>query len=109
MVGPGGGLPRKGVGVEKLVPSLESFFLGFRGREPGMLREFRRDVPDPWGCSKYLCKRVKVDAHFLAPSVIGPTLCPINSECAKGAEKASCGEMVVQKGAFGESVSSLPP
>ena len=28
---------------------------------------------------------------------------------AKGAEKASCGETVVQKGVFGESVSSLPP
>ena len=28
--------------------------------------------------------------------------------CAKGAEKASCGETVVQKGVFGESVSSLP-
>ena len=31
------------------------------------------------------------------------------SERAKGAEKASCGETVVQKGGFGESVSSLPP
>ena len=28
---------------------------------------------------------------------------------AKRAEKASCGETVVQKGIFGESVSSLPP
>ena len=28
---------------------------------------------------------------------------------AKGAEKVSCGEMVVQKAVFGESVSSLPP
>ena len=27
----------------------------------------------------------------------------------KGAEKVSCGETVVQKGVFGESVSSLPP
>ena len=26
----------------------------------------------------------------------------------KGAEKASCGETVVQKGVFGESVSSFP-
>ena len=31
------------------------------------------------------------------------------SECAKGAAKASCGETVVPKGCFGESVSSLPP
>ena len=30
------------------------------------------------------------------------------SERAKGVEKASCGETVVQKGVFGESVSSLP-
>ena len=30
------------------------------------------------------------------------------SERAKGAEKASCGKTVVQKGVFGESVSSLP-
>ena len=28
----------------------------------------------------------------------------LESERAKGAEKASCGEMVVQKGIFGESV-----
>ena len=33
----------------------------------------------------------------------------IISERAKGAAKASCGETVVQKGVFGESVSSLPP
>ena len=31
------------------------------------------------------------------------------SERAKGAAKASCGETVVEKGVFGESVSSLPP
>ena len=31
------------------------------------------------------------------------------SERAKGAAKASCGETVVRKGVFGESVSSLPP
>ena len=32
------------------------------------------------------------------------------SECAKaGAEKAPCGETVVQKGVFGKSVSPLPP
>ena len=33
----------------------------------------------------------------------------LESECAKGAEKASCRETVVQKGVFGESVSSLLP
>ena len=41
--------------------------------------------------------------------------CELNSttikvwECAKGAAKASCGETVVQKCVFGESVSTLPP
>ena len=34
---------------------------------------------------------------------------PHQSERANGAAKASCGETVVQKGVFGESVSSLPP
>ena len=38
-------------------------------------------------------------------NVIGVT----SSGCAKGAAKGSCGERVVQKGVFGESVSSLPP
>ena len=32
-----------------------------------------------------------------------------DSGCAKGAEKASCGETDVQKGVFGDSVSSLLP
>ena len=32
-------------------------FLGFRREEPGTSREFCRDVPDRWGCSKSLCKR----------------------------------------------------
>ena len=32
-------------------------FLGFRIEESGMSREFCRDVPDPWGCSKSLCKK----------------------------------------------------
>ena len=31
------------------------------------------------------------------------------SGCAKGAAKGSCGETVVKKGVFGESVSSLLP
>ena len=32
-------------------------FPGFRGEESGMSREFCRDVPDPCGCSKSLCKK----------------------------------------------------
>ena len=31
--------------------------LGFRREESGMSREFCRDVPDPWRCSKSLCKK----------------------------------------------------
>ena len=40
---------------------------------------------------------------------IAQAFCDVDMGCAKGAEEASCGETVVQKGAFGESVSSLPP
>ena len=54
---PRGGLPREGVGVEKFVPSLESLFsLGFEGGN-GDVREFCRDVPDPGGVQKGLCKK----------------------------------------------------
>ena len=48
----------------------------------------------------------------LAPHVMVPSttvFCNKLCGCAKGAAKASCGETVVQKGVFGESVSSLPP
>ena len=31
--------------------------LGFRREESGMSQEFCRDVPDPWRCSKSLCKK----------------------------------------------------
>ena len=31
--------------------------LPFRREESGMSREFCRDVPDPWVCSKSLCKK----------------------------------------------------
>ena len=40
-------------------------FLGFRREESGMSREFCRDVPNPWGCSKSLCKRTS--CAFFAP------------------------------------------
>ena len=36
---------------------------GFRREKSGMSREFCWDVPDPWRCSKSLCKQ-KVHAHF---------------------------------------------
>ena len=52
-----GSSTRRG-GGRKVRALLRKFvFLGFRGREPGMSWEFRRDVPDPWGCSKGLCKK----------------------------------------------------
>ena len=38
-----------------------------------------------------------------------PSTSQESSGHAKGAGKGSCGETVVQKGVFGESVSSLPP
>ena len=47
-----GGLPRERVGVKNFVPPLESLFsLGFE-EVIWDAREFSRDVPDPWRCSK---------------------------------------------------------
>ena len=45
-------------------------FLGFRGREPGMSPEFRRDVPDT-GRVRKVCEKKKVHAHFSAPIKTG--------------------------------------
>ena len=59
----GRGECRVGWGFDKLVPSLESFFHGFRGREPGS-REVFRDVPEPWGVQNACAKKVR--AHFAA-------------------------------------------
>ena len=39
--------------------------LGFRRQESGMSRDFCRDVPDPWRCSKVSAKEVR--AHFSFP------------------------------------------
>ena len=46
---------------------------------------------------------------LMVTNVSKSALICLNSERAKGAEKASCRETVVQKSVFGESVSSLPP
>ena len=43
--------------------------LGFRREESRMSREFCRDVPDPWGCLKSLCKNIC--AHFSSLSYNG--------------------------------------
>ena len=65
--------PPSGVGVfhaKGWWPNPRKFvFLGFRKEESGMSREFCRDVPDPWGCSKSLCKR-SLCAFFV------PHFCP---------------------------------
>ena len=77
-------LPRPWVGNEEWVFGLES---------QGVLEE---TAPwSPWFTSNK------------APHQILQSL--LLSGCAKGAAKGSCGETVVQKGVFGESVSSLPP
>ena len=76
----GGGLPREGVVAEKFVPTLETLSsLGFEGRESGMSREFCRDVPDPWRCSKSLCNK-KLRVHFSFPK---PTLWLTLCNCLK--------------------------
>ena len=62
----GWGLPREGVGVEKLVPSLESLFcLGFEGGNlkcPGILP----GCPRPLRVLESLCKEIL--AHFPVPT-----------------------------------------
>ena len=58
----GGGFPREGVGLKVRAIPRKFVFLGF-GRLEGRSLEcpgnFRRDVPDPWGCSKSLCHKKK--------------------------------------------------
>ena len=52
-----GSSTRRGGGRKVRALPRKFVFLGFRGRESGMSQEFCRDVPDPWGCSKSLCKK----------------------------------------------------
>ena len=53
----GGGLPSEGVVAKKFVLSLESLSsLDFGERSLGCPGNFCRDIPDPCGCSKSLCK-----------------------------------------------------
>ena len=55
IVGWGGGLPRKGVGVEKFVPSPESMFsLGFEGESLGYPRNFAGMSQTPRGVQKFV-------------------------------------------------------
>ena len=52
-----GSSTRRGGGREVRALPGKFVFLGFRREESGMFREFCRDVPDPWECSKSLCKK----------------------------------------------------
>ena len=47
-----GSSTRRGGGRKLRARPRKFFFLGFQREESGMSREFCRDVPDPWGCSK---------------------------------------------------------
>ena len=53
---------RRGGGQKIRALPRKFVFLGFRREASGMSQEFCRDVPDPWGCSKSLCQKVR--AHF---------------------------------------------
>ena len=60
-----GSSTRRGGGRKVRALPRKFVFLGFRREESGMSREFCRDVPDPWGCSKSLCK--KSSGAFFVP------------------------------------------
>ena len=59
-------------------------------------------------CSRFspFCSFLLFPAYAIKRVLLSTVL---NSDLAKGAEKVSCRATVVQKGVFGESVSSLPP
>ena len=61
-----GSSARRGGGRKVRALPRKFVFFGFRRDESGMSKEICRDVPDPWGCSKSLCKK-KVRAHFFVP------------------------------------------
>ena len=93
----GGGLPREGGGGRKVRARPRKFvFLGFQGRESGMSRTFCRDVPNPWGCSKSLCKN-SLCAFFVPPS-FGLGIFVFCSGPGKGEEKFETGVCGHQRG-----------
>ena len=61
-----GSSTRRGGGQKVRALPRKFVFLGFRGREPGMSREFCRDVPDSDGVQKVCAKKVRT--HFSFPS-----------------------------------------
>ena len=60
-----GSSTRRGGGRKLRAPPRKFVFLGFGRQESGMSRDFCRDVPDPWRCSKSLCK--KTSCAFFVP------------------------------------------
>ena len=62
-----GSSTRRGGGRKLRARPRNFVFLGFRREESGMSREFCRDVPDPWRCSKSLCK--KTSCAFFVPYI----------------------------------------
>ena len=61
----GGGLPREGVAIEKLVPSLESLSsLGLEGRDLGCPRHFAGVARTPGGVQKVCARKVRVHVSF---------------------------------------------
>ena len=52
-----GGGTRRGGGRKVRALPRKFVFLGLLRKEPGMSWEFCRDVPDPWGRSKSLCRK----------------------------------------------------
>ena len=57
-----GSSTRRGGGRKVRALPRKFVFLGFQREESGMSREFCRDVPDPWKCSKSLSQKVR--AYF---------------------------------------------
>ena len=75
-----GSSTRRGGGRKVRALPRKFVFLGFRREECGMSREFCRDVPDPCGCSRTLCK--KSSCAFFVPYPLpspGPLRMPKNS------------------------------
>ena len=67
-----GSSTRRGGGRKVRALPRKFVFLGFLTEESGMSREFCRDVPDRWGCSKSLCKKkfVRISHSLLNVSPI---------------------------------------
>ena len=59
-----GSFARRGDGRKVRARPRKFVFLGFRREESGMSRDFCRDVPDPWQCSKSLCNFFKFVHNF---------------------------------------------